>query len=352
MEKITRSSLIVVLLVCCFLIPWAGNVSAAGDTYTLKYVSIYPPMHPSIVNGVMPWIEDMKKKSGGRLIIQFYAPRTLTPILEHYEAVKSGIADISFSPNSLNPGKFPLGDVIALPFMFQSAEAASLASWELSQQFPEFAAEYKDIKLLWMHTCALYELHTAKKPVRSLKDIQGMKAIVWTGSGRKYGETLGVIPQEILGPDTYMAMQRGMAEAVFSPLAPIRSYKLDEVTKYHTLGHFNVEVFWGGMNINSFEKLPPDLQKLIMDTSGDYMAGVFGRTLDAGHDAGIEWMKQKGHEFFALSDEETDKWREKVKPIYGEWVKDMEALGYKNAEKILETAQALGKKYQSQIDAR
>ena len=106
------------------------------------------------------------------------------------------------------------------------------------------------------------------------------------------------------------------------------------------------------MNKSSFDKLPPDLQKLIMDTSGYYMAGVFGRTLDAGHDAGIEWMKQKGHEFFALSDEETDKWREKVKPIYGEWVKDMEALGYKNAEKILETAQALGKKYQSQIDAR
>ena len=352
MEKITKSSLIVVLLVCCFLIPFADNVSAKEDTYKLKYISVYPPMHPSIVNGVMPWIEDMKKKSGGRLIIQFYAPRTLTPILEHYEAVKSGIADMAFSPQSLNPGKFPLADVIALPFMFRSAEAASLAAWELTRQFPEIAAEYKDIKLLWFHTSALYEFHTAKKPVRSLKDLQGMKAIVWTASGRKYGETLGVIPQEILGPDTYMAMQRGMAEAVFSPLAPIRSYKLDETTKYHTLGHFNLEPFWGGININSFEKLPPDLQKIIMDTSGYYMAGVFGRTLDAGHVAGIKWMKQKGHEFFELSEEELDKWRERVRPIYGAWVKDMEALGYKNAGKILETARALGKKYQSQIDAR
>jgi TRAP-type C4-dicarboxylate transport system substrate-binding protein len=352
MEKIIKLGLIGVLLVGCSLIPLANNISAAGDTYALKYVSIYPPMHPSIVNGVMPWIEDMKKKSGGRLIIQFYAPRTLTPILEHYEAVKSGIADIAFSPQSLNPGKFPLADVIALPFMFQSAEAAALASWELSRQFPEIAAEYPDIKLLWMHTCALYELHMAKKPVRSLEDLQGMKAIVWTGAGRKYGELLGVIPQEILGPDSYMAMQRGMAEAVFSPLAPIRSYKLDEVTKYHTLGHFNVEAFWGGMNKNSFEKLPPDLQKLIMDTSGDYMAGVFGRTLDAGHVAGIKWMKEKGHEFFELSEEEIDKWRQKVRPIYDAWVKDMETLGYNNAGKILETARALGKKYQSQIDAR
>ena len=344
---------LIIVLLSSFTLCWVTEVSAAQqDKYVLKFVSAYPSLHPSISNGIEPWIKKIKEKSNGRLIIQFYAPGTLTPAKEHWEAVRTGIADIGFNPNGFSAGTFPLQDVVALPFMFQSAEAASLSYWELCNQFPEMKAEFDGVKLLWLHTGALYQLHTSKKKVTTLDDIRGMKTIVWTVYGRKYAAMLGAVPQEMVGMDSYPAMQRGMAEGIFCPIAPMRSFKVDEVTKYHTNINFTQDPFWGGMNIKTFEELPADLQKLIVETAGKQMASTFGKTLDQGDLAGIKYMEGKGHKFYTLPAEEIEKWRAKVSPIYEEWISDMEKRGYTNARKIFETARELGVKYQNEINAR
>jgi TRAP-type C4-dicarboxylate transport system substrate-binding protein len=331
---------------------WFANgqqALAKEDVYILKCVSPYPSRHPSIVNGVMPWINELKQKSNGRLIVQFYEPNTLTPMDESWAAVKSGIADIAFHANR---NQFPLSDVAAMPFMFKSAEAAALTLWELINEFPEMAAEYEGAKLMWAFTSAEYQLHTKKIKVRSLSDIKGKKIIVWTPNGRKYAAALGASPIAVTPLDTYVALQRGMADGVLCPLAPMRSYKTDEVTKYHNIINFSQDAFWGAMNINSFEKLPPDLQKLLLDTCGTRMARLFGKTLDDGDVATIKYLKSKGHVFIDIPESEMDGWRSRVNSVYEDWIKDMEGRGHKNARKMFETALKLGKKYQAEIDAR
>jgi TRAP-type C4-dicarboxylate transport system substrate-binding protein len=347
--KIWMMSLIGVFLLSCVWCSHAEQAFAGEEVHVLKFVSVYSAMHPSIVNGVMPWIKELKEKSNGRLIVQFYEPNTLTPIHEGWAAVKSGIADIAFDANR---NQFPLSDVVAMPFMFKSTEAAALTFWQMLNEFPEMAAEYKGAKLLWAHTSAEYQLHTKKIRVSKLSDIEGKKIIVWTPNGRKYAAALGAVPLYINALDTYVALQRNMADGVFCPLAPMRSYKTDEVTKYHNIINFSQDAFWGAMNINSFEKLPPDLQKLLLDTCGTHMARLFGKTLDDGDKAAIKYLKSKGHEFIDIPEEELDKWRTQVTPVYEEWIKDMEGRGYKDARKMFETALKLSKKYQAEIDAR
>jgi TRAP-type transport system periplasmic protein len=347
--KICVMSLIGAFLISSVWYTNAQQVFAKEKVYVLKCISPYPPLHPSIVNGVMPWIKELKEKSKGRLIVQYYAPNTLTPIDESWEAVKSGIADIAFHANR---NQFPLSDVVAMPFMFKSTEAASLTLWEMLNEFPEMAAEYKDAKLLWAFTSAEYQLHTKKIRVSKLSDIKGKKIIVWTPNSRKYAEVLGAAPISVTPLDTYMALQRGMADGVFCPLAPMRSYKVDEVTKYHNIINFSQDAFWGAINIKSFEKLPPDLQKLLLDTCGTRMSRLFGKTLDAGDAAAIKYLKSKGHVFINIPEKDLDEWRAQVTPVYEDWIKGMEGRGYKDARKMFETALKLGKKYQAEIDAR
>jgi TRAP-type C4-dicarboxylate transport system substrate-binding protein len=348
-SRIFVMSLIGALLLSSVWYTNARQAFADEKVYVLKCVSVYPSLHPSIVHGVMPWIEELKQKSKGRLIVQFYEPNTLCPMDEAWTAVKSGIADIAFHANR---NQFPLSNVVAMPFMFKSAEAASLTIWEMINEFPEMAAEYKGAKLLWAFTSAEYQLHTKKIKVSKLSDIKGKKIIVWTPNGRTYTAALGAVPVAITPLDTYMALQRGMADGVFCPLAPMRSYKTDEVTKYHNIINFSQDPFWGAMNINSFEKLPPDLQKLLLDTCGTPMARLFGKTLDDGDTAAIKYLKSKGHVFIDIPENEIDGWRAQVTTVYEDWIKDMEGRGYKDARKIFETAQKLGKKYQAEIDAR
>jgi TRAP-type C4-dicarboxylate transport system substrate-binding protein len=348
-SRIVVTSLIGALLLSSVWYTSARQAFADEKVYVLKCVSVYPSTHPSIVHGVMPWIEELKQKSKGRLIVQFYEPNTLCPMDEAWTAVKSGIADIAFHANR---SLFPLSDVVAMPFMFKSAEAAALTLWEMINEFPEMAVEYKGAKLLWAFTSAEYQLHTKKIKVSKLSDIKGKKIIVWTPNGRKYAAALGAVPVAITPLDTYMALQRSMADGVFCPLAPMRSYKTDEVTKYHNIINFSQDPFWGAMNINSFEKLPPDLQKLLLDTCGTPMARLFGKTLDDGDTAAIKYLKSKGHVFIDIPENEIAGWRAQVTSVYEAWIKDMEGRGYKDARKMFETAQKLSKKYQAEIDAR
>lgn len=348
-RKIFVMGLIGALLLSSVWYTHARQAFAKEKVYVLKLVSVYPSLHPSIVHGIMPWIKELKQKSNGRLIVQYYAPNTLCPINASWEAVKSGIADIAFNANR---NQFPLSDVVAMPFMFKSAEAAALTLWQMIKEFPEMAAEYKGAKLMWAFTSAEYQLHTKKIKVHSLSDIKGKKMIVWTPNGRKYAAALGAVPIEMSPLNTYMALQRSMADGVFCPLAPMRSYKVDEVTRYDNVINFSQDAFWGAMNTKSFNKLPPDLQKLLLDTCGARMASLFGKTLDNGDKTAIKYLKSKGHVFIKIPEKELNEWRNQVTPVYEGWIKDMEGRGHKNARKMFETALKLGKKYQAEIDAR
>ena len=133
---------------------------AAEKKYVLKLASVYNSKHPSVANGLKPWIENLKAKSNGRLVVQFYEPNTLAPRNEHMESVRSGIADISYEVIN---NDYQLSAVVSFPFMFQSVEAASRTRWEMLQRYPEMMAEYKGVKIIWGHTSAFFQLHMKKK---------------------------------------------------------------------------------------------------------------------------------------------------------------------------------------------
>ena len=55
------------------LLTLALSVSAwSADKVVLRYASEYMDKHPTVVNAIFPWIEEVKELSGGRLEIQFF----------------------------------------------------------------------------------------------------------------------------------------------------------------------------------------------------------------------------------------------------------------------------------------
>jgi TRAP-type C4-dicarboxylate transport system substrate-binding protein len=318
---------------------------AAPEKFELKLASEYADKHPTVVNGFMPWIKRVQEASNGRLVIQFFNPNTLCPAKEVYASTVAGAVDMGASPTHWVHGKFPLSEAAQLPFIFNGAEAGSLATWELYKQFPEWRDEYKEIKPLWQWTSALIQLHTKKKLVRTLEDLQGMKIIVWNPQLSGIVKALGGNPVEGKPQDTYLALERGLADGVVCPIAPMRSFKITEAAKYHTIANIMVDVFWAGMNRGKWNSLPPDLQKILDETTGDKMAQISGKALDEGSINDAKWMKDQGHSFYVLPPAEKNRWREKVQNVDDEWLKKMDAKGYKTAKKIYETAVNLGKEH-------
>ncbi|MBW1717100.1 MAG: TRAP transporter substrate-binding protein [Deltaproteobacteria bacterium] len=331
----------------CFLLLAAFNVCAwsAEKKYELRYASEYPDKHPTIRNGILPWIDRVKKLSGGRLVIHFFNPNALCPTREVYSALVAGSIDMTGSPCHWVHGKFPLNTVIQTPLIFNGAEAASLTTWDMYNKYPEWRNEFKDIKLLWQWGSATFNLHTVKKMVRTLEDLKGMKIIGINPQIREIIKKLGANPIQMTPPDSYLALERGMAEGMFFPIAPCKAFKITDAAKYHTIIDAMCDPFYGAINIDKWNSLPPDLKKILEDTTGRKLSQICGKTLDEGAIRDSEWMKSQGHRFYVLPAAEKKRWSDKIHAIHKTWVKGMEKKGYKNAKEIHENVLRLGKKY-------
>jgi TRAP-type transport system periplasmic protein len=344
MRKLFCKSVLMIFLSAAMVFSFA-TCGWSADQVTIKMVSEYNDKHPTVKNGWFPWIEELKKKTDGQLEIQFYNPNTLVPAKEVYNSLTAGSVDLGATAQWLSHGKFPLSDAISLPMMFNGAEAGSMTIWSLYQNFPEWREEYKDIKILWQWTSATVQLHTKKKEIKTLEDLQGMKIIGWGANGIRIIKALGANPIEMIPLDTYQALERGMADGVLCPLAPMRAFKITDAAKSHSIVNVYCDSFYAGMSWNKWNSLPDKFKKLLEETTGAQMAKISGSTLDEGAISDAKWMKEQGHTFYVLPPNEKERWKEKLRPIGEEWIKRMEEKGTKNAAAIRDTVVKLGKEY-------
>jgi len=333
MRKQFSKSMVVILAVFSTLL-FFSVCAWSADKYELRYASEYPDKHPTVRNAILPWMEEVKKLSGGRLEIHFFNPNALAPARKVYDALVAGSIDMTGSPCHWVHGKFPLNTAIQTPLIFNGAEAGSLTVWDMYNKYPEWRNEFKDIKVLWQWTGATFNLHTVKKKVLSLDDLKGMKIIGINPQIRKVLKMFGANPIDMPPQDSYLALERGMAQGMAFPIAPLKAFKISDVAKHHTIIDALVDPFYGAINKNKWNSLPPDLQKILTDTTGRKMAQKCGLTLDQGSINDSKWMKSKGHKFYVLTPAEKKRFAAKVQSMHEDWVKGMEKKGHKNARKI------------------
>jgi TRAP-type C4-dicarboxylate transport system substrate-binding protein len=99
------------------------------------------------------------------------------------------------------------------------------------------------------------------------------------------------------------------------------------------------------MNLGVWNKLPPDIQKILENYIGSAGSEYFGKEMDRSNEtekAKVQAMKDKT--IIDLSPEETKRWKEACKPIWDKWVATVEAKGLPG-KAVLEEAQKLSEKY-------
>jgi len=322
------------------------NLTRADDRiYRLKFQGVYPPVHMNVKQVVMPWIEDVKDKSGGRLVIEYFPPNAIVKDKESYKAVESGVVDILSYGQGRNPGKFPLSDILELPFLFPNGETGSLVAWDLYEKYPEWREEYKGTRVLWHWVSATAQIATNNRPVKTLEDMSGLKIIGWSPTLQNLPKILGANPVNIPPMDTYLALERGVADGVHASYAAMGPFKLTEATKYVTEADTMVVPFYCVINRNSLKRLPEDLRGIILETTGREMSRRSGQSLDDGAKAGLEAIKKMGLEHFVLPAEERRRWEEKAMPLRETWLQSMEGKGYENIREIYKFVKEATEKY-------
>ena len=148
------------------------------------------------------------------------------------------------------------------------------------------------------------------------------------GSSIDLVKALGAAPAGMPMSETFMAIQKGTVDGALGPYDALKDFRLADITKYTTNAHLFVLLgHYVAMNINSYNKLPADLRK-VLDDSVEWARNDSWKLYDAEDDAAEEYAKSKGHEFINLSPAEQARWLAAIKPVLEKTAAELDAKGY------------------------
>lgn len=319
-----------------------GPATAQTKPIELKFSSWVSTVHGHHTGVMVPWAKMIEEKSGGRLKVTIFPGSTLGKPADHFDMVKDGVADLGFIAPGYTPGRFPLISAVELPLLFKTSKGGSLAVWSLFDKY--FKAELAGVKVLWIWVVPPGHFHFAKKPVRVLEDLAGLKIRAGTPMLGNMVKALGGTPVNLAAPETYNALERGVVDGTIFPWEAIYSFNLAEVLRYHTVVDLWVAPLITLMNQKRYDSLPPDLRQVIDGLSGVWAAEFTGTIWDQNENLGIEAAKKAGATIFTVPLDERQRWATRLKGLEDEWVASMEAKGLAGRQ-ILSDLREASKRY-------
>ncbi len=318
------------------------GLPAAAQDVTLRLHQFLPAQAnvPKLVLDV--WADKIEADSAGRIKIERYPAMQLggTPP-ELIDQAMDGVADIVWAVNGFTPGRFPHTEVFELPFMVQDARAASHAYWTMFDEHMK-DTDFKDVHILgaWVHGPGM--LHT-KAPVNVPSDLQGMKI---RGGSRMVNQLLEIVGATPVGlPVTGIpeALSKGVIDGTTIPWEVTTSLKVAELVGNHT--EFDGPAIYDltfvlAMNKDKYESMPDDLKKIIDDNSGHDFSVFAGGTQSDADGPARQLAVDAGNNIITVSEEDAKKWEEIAKPVYANWIADMESKGI-DGQALIDQARAL-----------
>lgn len=324
----------------------AGMVMTVGvakaDT-VLTLSNWLPPSHPLVTEMIQPWTEQVKEATEGRVTVQILA-KGLGPPKAHFDIARDGLADVTFSAHGYTPGRFLMTKVAEFPFTGPSAEALSVAYWNVYEKHFAKANEHDGTQLLGLFTHGPGHIHTLKNAVRSSADLKGVKMRVGGGVSNDVASAIGSVPLLKPARESFELLSNGVADGTYLPNESVTAFNVDGLLKHTTMvpgGLYNISFFLV-MNQGRFDSLSEQDRAAIKKVSGEAFARMAGKAWDAADTEALEKMKAAGNEVIVADDAFMAEIRTLSAPIEDAWIAEAAAKGV-DAKAALEELRSLTK---------
>ncbi|MEO6270222.1 MAG: TRAP transporter substrate-binding protein [Lautropia sp.] len=287
-----------------------------------------PASHMLVRDGMMPWMQEVERVTEGRVKIKLL-PKPVTNAVNHFDAVRDGLADVAFISHAYTPARFRLVTVGVLPFSGDSAEANSVAFWRIYSKYFLKEDEHKGVKLLTLYTHGPGIFWNAKHPIKTIDDFSGLKIRVGGGIAADVANALGVNAISKPAPESYELLSSGVVDGVMFPGESILSFKLDKLVKYAT-------EFPGGlysdshsviMNTDRWNKITKADQEAITSVSNEVFSRNVGKAWDNNAGAGFAAFKAAGGEVVPADDKLVKAVADRTAKFEQEWIKRVDDKG-------------------------
>lgn len=296
-----------------------------GAPVTLTLAHPFPAEHLIQVNMIEPFVDQVAEATDGTVTIEIHPGGALTAATDAYDNAASGAIDMGWALHGYTPGRFPLTDVVELPFQFDSAEQATNALWDLYEEFPELQEEYGDVHVLGLWTHDTGNFYIAEQAITE-PDLSGLTLRAPGPIQTDVIEELGGSAVGMPAPEIYDSVERGVIDGLVTADTAIDSFTLHEVIGHATLMNFYVAGQYLVLNQQTWDSLSEAQQQAITEASGREMSLVGATTYDQIHNEIIpRYEGEWGIEVVEVED--LGPWEEAVQPVIERWISAQEDAG-------------------------
>ena len=237
----------------------------------------------------------IEKASKGRIKPEVYPASQLGSIPRMIEGTQFGSIQVWVGPPEFLTGVDSQFELLSVPGVFKDVQHVSRTF-----QDPEFSAAFlalganKGLKGLGMWLSGPMVVNT-RNPVRNLADIAGLKIRVLASDMQTEPvRRLKATPVPMTLGEVMPALQQGALDGDLTSTPVLQAMRFYSVAKYLYETHHQMVTSIAMVNKAWFDKLPPDLQKVVTDTAKKTSVDVNKWAIDFCDTQRAAWIKAGG----------------------------------------------------------
>jgi TRAP-type C4-dicarboxylate transport system substrate-binding protein len=262
MKLVPRLSSLLVLASVCLVPPAA--LAQAPVVMKLGTASQNDAQHEFLKR----YADAINKRSGGRIKAEVYPSSQLGPIPREIEGVQLGGIQGFTTPAEFFEGVDPRFQVLTAPGLFQDMDHANRVLKD-----PKFREEFYKLGSSRGLVVGTYFLSgptalNSRTPINHVADIKNLKLRVMASAMQTNPiRELGASPVPMALGDVLPALQQGTIDGAASVLTTLTGMRFYDAAKYITETDFSMTVSAFVLSKVWLDKLPPDLQKIVVDSA-------------------------------------------------------------------------------------
>ena len=310
----------------------ASGWVSAQTVFTVS--SWLPPSH-TLSTSQKAWCDMLEKESTGRMKCNIL-PKGVVAAPGTFDAVRDGLADISYTVDVYTPGRFINTQVAEFPFLGNNAVATSVAYQRVYSKYFAPLGEHRGVKVLAVFTHGPGVIFNSKKPVSSAAEAASLKFRIGGGNINELSKAMGWNTTLKAAPESFELLSTGVMDGTFFPDESIASFKLSMI-KHATAfpgGLYNTS-FVFMMNPAKYNALSAQDKAVVDKLSGEPAARLFGEGWDKVDAASRELQKGQGVARITADKAFVKAVMDKQDYLETKWAASAQVKGLKNPKEVL-----------------
>lgn len=327
---------------------------AQAEDIKLRIASGHPPANTYVQLMQDFFVPEVKKRVAAKTahkvdFIEGYGG-SMVKVADTLEGVQSGIIDIGGYNFGFEPSNLPLHSFqVMLPFGTMSPVDSVKLARAVYDKVPYLTKVLEDRfgqRLLGLIADTGYNIGTTFE-WNEVADLKGRK-IAGAGLNLKWLEFAGATPVQSSLPEAYTSMQTGVYNGWIMFPSGWVNFKLTDVAKYYTEVGFGA-ITWHGLTMNKrrFERLPKDVQQIIVEVGREYEA-LTGKVNEENYPKQIAQLKAVGAVVKRVPDSVRLDWAKSLTDWPQQRATELDKAGLPGSQVLkltLEEAEKLGYKW-------